>query len=48
MMFCGEESQDTDYLQNLNQVSSYVIRDGQLALALPMDGGIVLFDPVVE
>ncbi len=29
------------------QVTSFVIRDGQLALALPMDAGIVIFDPVV-
>lgn len=46
-MFCGEDSQDTAYALNLAQVTSFVIRDGQLALALPMDSGIVLFDPVV-
>jgi heat shock protein HslJ len=46
--FCGEDSQDTAYSLNLAQVTSFVIRDGQLALALPMDAGIIFFDPVVE
>ena len=46
--FCGEASQDTAYSLNLAQVTSFVIRDGQLALALPMDAGIIFFDPIVE
>jgi heat shock protein HslJ len=47
-MFCGEDSQDTAFAYNLAQVTSFVIRDGQLALAMPMDAGIVVFDPVVN
>jgi heat shock protein HslJ len=47
-MFCGEDSQDTKYALDLAQVTSFVIRDGQLALALPMDAGIIFFDPIVE
>lgn len=48
LMYCGDNSQDSQYINDLDQVSSYVIRDGQLALALPMDGGIVFFEPVVQ
>lgn len=48
LMYCGDESQDATYAQLLDQVTSYVIRDGKLALALPMDGGIVIFDAVLE
>ncbi|HET9660228.1 MAG TPA: META domain-containing protein [Thermomicrobiales bacterium] len=47
-IFCGEDSQDTKYALDLAQVTSFVIRDGQLALALPMDAGIIFFDPIVE
>jgi heat shock protein HslJ len=47
-VFCGEDSQDTAYALSLAQVTSFVIRDGQLALALPMDAGIIIFDPIVE
>ena len=47
-VFCGEASQDTAYSLNLAQATSFVIRDGQLALALPMDAGIIFFDPIVE
>ncbi|MCO5221050.1 MAG: META domain-containing protein [Thermomicrobiales bacterium] len=46
-MYCGDDSQDALYAGHLAEVSSFVIRDGTLALALPMDGGIVLFEPVV-
>jgi len=46
--FCGEESQDTAYAVTLAQVTSYVIRDGKLAMAMPMDAGIVVFDPVIN
>lgn len=46
-MYCGDDSQDTAYALNLAQVTSFVIRDGHLALALPMDAGIVIFDPVI-
>jgi len=47
MMYCGDDSQDAVYLQDLAQVSSFVIRDGQLALAMTMDSGIMFFDAVV-
>lgn len=47
-VFCGEDSQDTAYAFNLAQVTSYVIRDGHLALAMPMDAGIVIFEPVLN
>ena len=40
--------QDTAYALNLAQVTSFVIRDGHLALALPMDGGIVIYEPVIN
>ncbi len=46
-MFCGDDSQDSAYADDLSQVSSFVIRDGQLALALPMDSGIVIYDPII-
>lgn len=46
-MYCGDDSQDTAFALSLAQVTSYVIRDGKLALAMPMDAGIVIFEPVV-
>ena len=46
-IYCGDDSQDEAYALDLSQVTSFVIRDGQLALALPMDSGIVIYDPVV-
>ncbi len=46
-MACGDGSQDAAYAQDLAQVTSFVIRDGQLALAMQMDSGIMHFDPVV-
>ena len=33
------------YLADLEEVSSYVFRDGELFLALPMDAGIMAFTP---
>lgn len=47
-IFCGEDSQDSAYAYNLALVTSFVIRDGQLALAMPMDAGIVIYDPVIN
>jgi heat shock protein HslJ len=47
-IFCGEDSQDTSYALNLAQVTSFVIRDGHLAMAMPMDAGIVIFEPIVD
>ncbi len=44
---CSDDSQDAVYVQDLGQVTSYVIRDGQLALSMQMDAGIMLFDAVV-
>jgi heat shock protein HslJ len=45
-MMCDEDSQSNDFLLYLDQAVSYVIRDGMLALALPADAGIALFQPV--
>ncbi len=47
-MHCGDDSQDTAYALNLAQVTSFVIRDGKLALAMPMDAGIVIYEPVLD
>lgn len=47
-MFCGDDSQDTTYALHLAQVTSFVIRHGKLALAMPMDSGIVVFEPVLN
>lgn len=47
-MACGDDSQDTTLALHLAQVTSFVIRDGKLALAMPMDSGIVIFDPIVS
>lgn len=45
-MACPDDSQANDFLMYLDQSVSYVIRDGKLALALPADAGIALFQPV--
>lgn len=47
-MYCGDDSQDTAYALDLAQVTSFVIRDGALALAMPMDSGIVVYEPVIN
>lgn len=47
-MYCGDDSQDTAYALALAQVTSFVIRDGKLALAMPMDSGIVIYTPIVQ
>lgn len=47
-MFCGDESQDADFGLAIAEVTSYVIRDGKLAMAMPMDSGIVVFEPVIN
>lgn len=47
-MYCGDNSQDAAYAQDLAQVTSFVIRDGKLALAMPMDAGIVIYEPVID
>lgn len=47
MMYCGDDSLDTVYGQDLDRVTSFVISDGQLALAMELDSGIMYFDPVI-
>jgi heat shock protein HslJ len=45
MAQCAPESLSAKYVQYLNEIVSYVIQDGDLFLALPMDGGILKFTP---
>lgn len=45
--FCGEESRSDDFVRYLDDSVSLVFQDGQLHLALPMDGGILSFTPQV-
>ncbi len=47
-MMCADNSQSNDFLLVLDQAVSWVIRDGMLALALPADAGIALFQPVLD
>ena len=47
-MACPEGSQAREFLAYLAEAGSFVIADGQLALALAMDGGIVTFKPMAE
>lgn len=47
-MFCGEGSLDTDFGRFVSESNTYVIRDGNLSLALPMDGGITTFAPHID
>jgi heat shock protein HslJ len=42
-MACGEESLGSEFVRDLEEVSSYAFTGGQLALALPVDVGILLF-----
>jgi heat shock protein HslJ len=45
-MACPEGSLDAEFLRYLSEANSFVIRDGKLALALPVDSGIATFIPV--
>lgn len=45
---CGNDSATALLLRDLDMATSYVIRAGQLFIALPMDGGIHHFAPVYE
>ncbi len=47
-MFCGEGSLDADFGRFVSESNTYVIRDGNLSLALPMDGGITTFTPHID
>jgi heat shock protein HslJ len=47
-MMCSEESLDAEFLRYVTESNSFVIRDGQFSLALPMDSGIATFSPVIE
>ena len=43
MMFC-EDSSEQEYFQQLNEVGSYKIQDGQLWLMLKLDSGTMTFE----
>lgn len=45
---CAADSPTALLLRDLDMATSYVIREGQLFIALPMDGGIHQFQPVYE
>lgn len=45
---CQPDSLDGEFGRFVMESNSFVIRDGQLALALPMDGGITVLNPVVD
>ena len=42
-MACGEDSMESEFVQHLNGATSFTFADGQLALVLPMDAGVLLF-----
>jgi heat shock protein HslJ len=42
-MACGENSLDVDFGRYVGEATSFVIQDGKLSLALPMDSGITTF-----
>ncbi len=42
-MGCGEDSLGSEFVQGVEEASSYTFAGGQLALALPMDAGILHF-----
>ncbi len=42
---CAPGSMSEDFLENLGYIGSYIIEDGNLYLALIMDGGILKFSP---
>lgn len=44
--FCGEDSLHDQYLEFLDTVVSVVFVDGNLHFSLPMDGGIMTFEPI--
>ena len=48
MMLCPDDSQVTEFAQNLDIVVSYVLQDGNLYLALFADTGIMTFAPLAE
>ncbi|MGD2078547.1 MAG: META domain-containing protein [Chloroflexota bacterium] len=45
MVFCGEESLDVQYTEQLANVATYVIEDGTLYLNLQADAGNMVFGP---
>lgn len=44
---CGDESFDREFLRLLSEVTSYTYLEGQLVLALPVDAGVLIFEPRV-
>jgi hypothetical protein len=47
LMLCPPESLSAEFLLLLESAVSWVIRDGELALSLPADAGIVVFHPTL-
>jgi len=47
-MYCGDGSLDADFGRFMAESTSFVIRNGQFSLALPMDGGITTFTAIYE
>jgi heat shock protein HslJ len=45
-MACPEGSLDAEFSRYISEANSFVIRDGKLALALPIDSGIATFSPI--
>ena len=43
LVFCGEESLDQTYLNNLAAVNSYFVQDGKLFFDLKFDSGTMRF-----
>jgi len=47
-MACPEESQDFVFMSQLEKVSSYFVRDGDLYLEMPYDSGTMHFHPAAN
>ena len=47
-MACPPGSLDNEFGRYISESNSFVIRNGQFSLALPMDSGIASFNPVVD
>jgi heat shock protein HslJ len=46
-MACPEGSLDTEFLRYVTESNTFVVRDGNLSLALPVDSGVATFMPHV-
>jgi uncharacterized lipoprotein YbaY len=48
LMACPPDSLDTEFLQGLQEISSYFLQDGNLVLELKVDSGSMVFAPAAE